>query len=595
MATLKEDPSYNLARRYRRLFRLPSLPLGVALVSIITIGVELIARGIHQESISSKVAYALLTELLLLASIELDRLVLKGQSGIGTFRRLTAIAIMSNLVWFATGILALIVLIVSGSEDKFIALIIAGLVFAISFRAFIFGAAFYGSTFQGLPLSFALPILLSLPILFLPSASHISVGLIIKSVISGVLYLAAIEAYLYFVNKRPLVDRYNPLQLLQAFLDAWTLEDASRLEAILDSVSEQNTVSTEMLSIHVKNGKSALIVVPGIHPGPFYPVGSSNLPADVYSELKANSMFPMTVHSISDHELNLPSATEVKKYTSSLKKPLSVDHGRLMTIPVTKHRGKATVTGIAFGTTCLISLTQAPHGMEDVPMRVRREIEDRARGYGFKLTLVVDTHNSDGAKPNHYECDDLIRCAGEVLQNLSTESKSEFRIGLAHSSELKGQLQADIGPAGFGLIVFETISDRFCLVIVDANNAKLGFREDVFRNFEERTYVKIIELCTSDTHVTAAKTRKAKGYLALGDITPVEMFVSDLSSLYALAQDRIAEGFYSSESVESEVKTIGGQILNDFSVLADKTSNTAKRGAKILAILGTMLVLAAII
>ena len=215
--------------------------------------------------------------------------------------------------------------------------------------------------------------------------------------------------------------------------------------------------------------------------------------------------------------------------------------------------------------------------------------------YGFRLTLVVDTHNSEGAKPNDSECDDLISCAAEVLQNLSTIGKSEFRIGLAHSSELKEQARADIGPAGFGLILFETAGDRFCFVIVDANNAKLGFREDVFRNFEERTEVKIIELCTSDTHVTAAKTRGAKGYLALGDVTSVENFVSNLSSLYSLAQGRIAEGSYTSESVESEVKTIGGEILNDFSVLADKTSNTAKQGARILAILGIVLILVAII
>ena len=347
------------------------MAVGVVLVSIITIAVELIARGIYRESITSTVAYAALTELVLLGSIEIDRMGLKGQSGIGTFRRLTAIAIMSNLLWLATGTLALFVFLVSRSQSTFVALMVTGLIFAISFRAFIFGAAFYGSTYQGLPLSFVQPILLSFPILFLPNAAHFSTGLIFESVTAGALYLATIEVYLYFVNKTPLVGRYNPLQLLQAFLDAWTLEDASRLEAILDSVSKKDRVSTEMLSIHVKNGKSALIVVPGVHPGPFYPVGSSNLPADLYSELKVNSTVPLTVHSISDHELNLPSSTEVKKYTSSLNKPLSVDQGKLMTIPVTKQRGKATVTGIAFGSTCLISLTQAPYGMEDVPMRVR--------------------------------------------------------------------------------------------------------------------------------------------------------------------------------------------------------------------------------
>ena len=61
---------------------------------------------------------------------------------------------------------------------------------------------------------------------------------------------------------------------------------------------------------------------------------------------------------------------------------------------------------------------------------------------------------------------------------------------------------------------------KFCFVIVDANNSKLGFREEVFKDFEKIAGVRILELCTSDTHVTAAKTSGAKGYVALGDRFP---------------------------------------------------------------------------
>ena len=81
-------------------------------------------------------------------------------------------------------------------------------------------------------------------------------------------------------------------------------------------------------------------------------------------------------------------------------------------------------------------------------------------------------------------------------------------------------------------------ASRFCFVITDANNSKLGFREEVFREFEKNTGARILELCTSDTHVTAAKTSSAKGYFALGDLISVEEFGSILKSLHDLAKGR---------------------------------------------------------
>jgi putative membrane protein len=561
---------------------------------MVAVLLELIPRFALKSSIAVTLEYSAITELVLLLSIEVDRMGLKGQSGVGTFRRLAAISIVSNLVWLALGVIALIVLLVSGSDGKFIALMITGLFFAIAFRAFIFGAAFYGNTFHGLPLSFVQPLLISIPV-FLPSFSLISGYYIAESLAAGILYLIAIEIYLYFVNKTPLIGGSNPLQLLQAFLDAWTLEEPTKLEGILDSVSSTSKVTTELLSMRAENGSTALIVVPGVHPGPFYPVGSSNLPANIYSALRTASVLPLTVHSISDHELNLPSQSEVKKYTLSLKEPKTIDSGRQMTSPVVKTRGKATVMGIAFGRTNLITITQAPHGMEDLPMRVRREIEDRSRLRGYSLSLVVDTHNSEGPKPSESECGDIISCTQEVLEELSKSKTHQFRLGFAHSSEIRQPTHRDIGPAGLALLVFESDEDRFCLAIVDANNARLGFREKSFQAFKDKTGATIAELCTSDTHVTAARATGAKGYLALGDITSVDEFVSILSSLFALAQGRMEASSFTSESVLSEVKTIGGKILTDFSQLADKTSQTAKRGAEVLAILGLAFVLIAII
>ena len=203
-----------------------------------------------------------------------------------------------------------------------------------------------------------------------------------------------------------------------------------------------------------------------------------------------------------------------------------------MSLPVVKRKNKATVSGIAFGSTALIALTQAPDGMEDFPVSLREEIEKEAERSGFRA-FIIDTHNSEGSKPSDEECKDALEATMHVLEDLKVAKRHEFSFGFAHSSELGLDLGRDIGPAGFGLLLFNVDGQAFALVIVDANNAHLGFRDKVFELFESSTGTRMLELCTSDTHVTAAKTRDAKGYVALGDLVAPEVFATSSAGMLA--------------------------------------------------------------
>ncbi|MGA2874760.1 MAG: DUF2070 family protein [Nitrososphaerales archaeon] len=592
MTAPEKDSSNNLSRRYRHLFRLPSTSESILFASIPAILLEVIVQSVLKVTLTRVLAFAILTELILLLTIEIDRQLLKRRSGVGTYRRIAAIAIISNMLWLLIGLVALLVFLLSRNDGRFIALVIVGLFFAVCFRAFIFGSIFYGNTIQGLPLSFVQPVLLGIGIVYVWNTSKINEFEIITAVLAGMVYLIAIEAYLRSVNNSAPIGGMKPLQLLQAFLSAWTLEDAAKIEDVLGKVSKTTDVGTSMIRIEgSSNGENALIIVPGIHPGPFYPIGSSNLPGDIYSKLRTAQTVPLTVHSISDHELNLPSKSEVESYVVSLENPKQIDEGKAMTLPVVKKQGKATATGIAFGSTCLVALTQAPYGMEDFPIRVKNEIDRISNEKGFKLALVIDTHNSEGAKPNEKECGDAINAAREAIDELTKSKQQNFKLGFAHSSELNVSIPKDVGPAGMGLLYFEVgESCKYCFVIVDANNSKLGFREEVFKDFEKIAGVGILELCTSDTHVTAAKTSGAKGYLALGDLVSVDAFVAVLNSLHDIAKSRVGAGSFDASSVTTHVKTIGSEILQDFSGLIDNTSSAAKRGAEILGILGAAIV-----
>ena len=108
-------------------------------------------------------------------------------------------------------------------------------------------------------------------------------------------------------------------------------------------------------------------------------------------------------------------------------------------------------------------------------------------------------------------------------------------------------------------------------------------------NFEINSSSKLLEICTSDTHVTAAKASNPKGYLALGDVSTPEGFSLILLSLFERAQMRLGLGSFATSDSSSSVKTIGGEILNNFSGLVDETSSVAKKGAQALGILAVLI------
>jgi putative membrane protein len=550
------------------------------------------------------VATVVVTEALLFVSTEVDSIFLKGRNKVATFRRLMSIALISNSFWLILTLVGLAVYALTGSPARFLSLLLLGMFFSASFRALILGSLFFDHHLQAIPLSFLQPLFLFVSVtypsgLLSPFVLFTSTTLVV-SLIGGAITLLGIEVYLAIVNKPTTIKSFRAFDLLQAFLNAWAVEDATNFERFLDATSRQSVIRSEILSISSSNPggsnrtlpQTVLVIVPGVHPGPFYPIGSSNLPGDIYGKLRTGAVLPLTVHSISDHDLNLPSKKQVERYVSSLQSGKVVDSGAKMSLPVTARKNKATVHGILFGSSVLLTITQAPYGMEDFPAEVRKDIEAFSEKQGYRNVFVIDTHNSEGPKPGEEESRDAVAAASDVLVRLRNSTQYDFEVGFSHSSELAGWGAPDVGPGGVGMLVFKVHAagedaspSFFSLIIVDANNSAVTFREKVIKSFEERGGASVLELCTSDTHITAAKTADAKGYLALGDRISVDKMVELLLHLDSRAKSRLASGSFSSSISDADIKTIGSEVLSDFSGLLDAASSVAKNGARVLAII----------
>ncbi|MCL4539939.1 MAG: hypothetical protein M1378_10175, partial [Bacteroidetes bacterium] len=76
----KADTTENIARRYRHLFRLPLAPISILYASLPALLVELLTRFLLRDGVFYVLFFAAATEVLLLAGIEIDRVVLKRKS-----------------------------------------------------------------------------------------------------------------------------------------------------------------------------------------------------------------------------------------------------------------------------------------------------------------------------------------------------------------------------------------------------------------------------------------------------------------------------------------------------------------------------------
>ncbi|MGI0084868.1 MAG: DUF2070 family protein, partial [Nitrososphaerales archaeon] len=234
----------NIQRRYRHLFTLPARNRTIAYASVIALATTTTARMALKTSPIELLFYLFVTEIALLCSIEIDRIVLRRRTKLATYRRLTSVAIVSDSLWFVLSLVGVAVLLITGNDSKLLSLVILGAFFAIAVRALLIGSLFYTHAWQGVPLAFVQPAILILPTIYSPEL-FTSKGLLrtfdpASAVIGGLIAIAAIEVYISIINRAALNENFKPIELLQAFLSAWAAEDATNLERLLEVVSKES-------------------------------------------------------------------------------------------------------------------------------------------------------------------------------------------------------------------------------------------------------------------------------------------------------------------------------------------------------------------
>jgi putative membrane protein len=513
----------------------------------------------------------LLGMILLTAANFLDFLALRG-SPLNKFSKVLHVSAFANVLWLLTvlaGVASDMLFSKNGGSANYL---IEGMSLAIGLRIGIFTSVFGAKLNRAIAASVIQPIIFLF--LFKNSLSYpYEIVIYPVGVAFGLFLILIVIMWTIIADRsgRPRIE--STFRLLQAFLAAWTENRTDEMERIAEAKAHDEEVDTYTIRFKPHNSKQVSIVLPQIHPGPFSPIGGSNLPYVLYVFFCKSAL---VLHSVTDHSFNIPSKKELAKYIATLSKYTTLEASDTCTTPVEVKIGKSSVTGIAFGRVVIAILSMAPKGMEDIPEAVDREIQKYALQLGIKKVLVVDSHNAMGDILGDYESNNLVSAAKQCLEKLKQAEQYKFKIGFANFDDSYPNLSiaGDLGQGGLAVLSIEVEQERYALGWADSNNMENGLREYIIGTLDKKG-IKMLEICTSDTHSTSGK-RTRQGYYALGNISNHNKIVEEFFNMSSKSIETACVSNFEIRLTKSKIRVMGKDQFNDYSRALDKSMNITK-------------------
>ena len=394
----------------------------------------------------------------------------------------------------------------------------------------------------------------------------------VETLTFGIVFLTVAVFWSYFTNRTGLPGIKSTHHLLQAYLQSVSQNDPSDMESIILESSKPVQISTSQIRFYTDDNKNDFrMILPDLHPGPFHPVGGSDIPYQIYKTMNSSAM---VLHSVSDHSLNLPSQQDVKTYLDGLLQSSVSTKGLTCTEPVTAQINRARAVGMRFDSTAILFLSLSPHGMEDVPLFIKTEIEQIAKNRNFQNVFVVDTHNAMGGEISQDDSQDMLSAAKSVLDILITKTSYPLRYGYANSKSLNIQT-SDLAGGGIGILCLAFAQKKYFLCWADANNIENGVREKIVTHLQNNG-CDLVEMFTSDTHFTTMGVRNRNGYYQLGFITKPEILANWCLSIAREAEKNIITGKFEILENKSKVRVMGSGIFEHISKALDTSLRITK-------------------
>jgi putative membrane protein len=442
---------------------------------------------------------------------------------------------------------------------------------AIGMRIGIFISVFGANFIQSFLLSFAQPVILLFA--FMPQSFYASPVSIAIGIAYGSVFILLALVWSKLADKAGRPDLCSTFKVLQAFLAAWTENNPEKMEAIIESRARNELITTNIVNL-CTGSNQFFILLPDVHPGPFHPIGGSNLPFRLYS---LYSKCALVMHTVSSHSRNIPSQLWVNRYIESLAQTTNLETCDTATIPLQTKIGNCVATGIIFGETAIIILSMAPLGMEDVPEDIRLALERYSTQLGLRQLLVIDSHNAMGEEINNSDYQNLLSAGEACLRDLVNAPRYAFKVGFANLDEIASKrtlLTSELGKSGLATIVFEINNDKYVIGWADSNNMENNLRDNIVAKLS-RAGIKALEICTSDTHATSGK-RTNQGYYALGKTSNHDKIAEIFLQLSTSSINRATPAKFELSISKCAIKVMGNRQFDDYASALNKSMRLTK-------------------
>jgi putative membrane protein len=489
---------------------------------------------------------------------------------IASLRRTFSLTLTSNLLWTIPLAAGSALSWMQHNHQPSLNGFVVGTFLAWSFELLVINGAFIAHTAQ----SFGIAAVQPLATLLLASTFIIKINSsVIYAMIFGLIILGITAAFLLkFKTFKTESVGINSLQTFQSFLKSWVSQRPADLERYFTLYSHDEPVTTRV--VLATAAKQVALVLPGVHPGPFFPVGSYNVSELIFHELNKNGITPMILHGVGGHERNLPTNELAKQYATaiagSVTSPGIGRHVQRMRGPNRLQLGPTCVTTLGFGNQIMAFLSNAPYNTDDLEPGIIDEAVSAARELEVDL-MLVDAHNSIGGE----NCEQSRVDWRRIFSDIKGSPEEEFEVGVAHSSELQLEHGSDISDGGITALLFRKQKSIHALITSDSNNVIVGLRQMVIDELKKDN-VDLVELCTSDTHNLAARQLTSRGYHALGEDSDRDTLVTTIRRLEKLAKDRLSHGEVTTITSQLTLPLIGDKSIDDFAAMTKEALRFTK-------------------
>jgi putative membrane protein len=578
---ISEDSVTDIHRRWYFTLLNPSSYKTSAIIAIIAsmgiIGINHVSYTLAELTIHSVLAVGITT-----VGFFLDLILLRG-TPTNKISKVIHVAAFSSSFWLVTILLGLLTNSIFGKNSDFVTYCLGGMFIASGLRYGIFVSVFGSRMLRSILIAFVLPVVFFTSILPYSYSfilqEHLSV-LIMGSTIFTIGVVWSILA-----DRAGYPNLKSTFSVLQAFLSAWTENKQEKMEEIFESRSSVDEIRTRMMKFEREGDKQVFVVLPDIHPGPFNPIGGSNLPQKLFNFFENNAI---VLHSISDHSKNLPTTAEVNKYLDSLKNSVLKNSGNECTLPLITKSNDFTLTCIGFKTSVLMIISK-DSGMEDLPYSIIEKIEQFAKELGFSDIMIVDAHNALGNKISYEEETALTALALTSLEKLEGKQYYTYEIGYSNSLT-SGFRIIELGGAGIGVLNLLINNEDHLIGWSDSNNLVNGLRIRILRELN-KAGINMLEICSSDTHSSSGK-RTRQGYYALGNVTNDKDIIRAFSEISSKAMSKTTPSSFSYLDSYSQIKLMGRDQFDNYATALNRSMNITKVSLTITMILYiTMLVI----